>query len=192
MESNALKENQSSHVCPHQIAFMLDNPFRRLFQNPKKILKPYIADGSTAMDIGCGPGFFTIDMAKLVGPEGKVIAVDLQEKMLSHVRKKAKKHNVEDRIQFFKCEQDRIGYKQKADFILALYMVHETPSPRNLLEEMKAMINENGKIFIAEPKMHVSKEMFEDLISLTKEVGFKILDYPKKMGGRSVLIGIKD
>ena len=91
MENTYVKENGSGHVCPHQMAFMLDNPFRRLFQNPKRMLRPYIFEGSTVMDLGCGPGFITIDMAKLAGPKGKVIAVDLQEKMLAHVEKKAKK-----------------------------------------------------------------------------------------------------
>ncbi len=188
MKSTELKEKESAHVCPHQMAFMLDNPFRRLFQNPAKMLRPYIPEGSTAMDIGCGPGFFTIDMAKLVGPKGKVVAVDLQDKMLAHVQKKARKHKVQDRIEFFRCGQDNIGYTGKADFILAFYMVHETPSPRRFLEELKTMLNEKGKILIVEPKMHVSKELFEGMVSEIKDLCFRVLDFPSKMGGRSVLI----
>lgn len=188
MENTSAKENNSGNVCPHQMAFMLDNPFRRLFQNPEKMLKSYIAEGDTVMDLGCGPGFFTIDMAKLTGPEGKVIAADLQDKMLDHVRKKAMKHGVENRIQFFKCEQEGVGFTQKVDFILAFYMIHETPSPRDLLIELKSMLNENGKILIVEPRMHVSKKIFEGMLSEIKELGFNIYGLPKKMGGRSVLI----
>ena len=110
----------NSHVCPHQFAFMLDNWVRKLFQNPSKILRDHVNPGDTAVDIGCGPGFFTIDLAKLVGESGQVIAVDLQEKMLARVSKKAARRGVAGRIGCHRCEADRIGLDQKADFILGL------------------------------------------------------------------------
>lgn len=190
MENISAKESSQAGVCPHTLSFFLNNPVRRIFQNPLKILNPYIEKGITVMDLGCGPGFFTIDMARLVGPEGKVIAADLQEKMLEHVRKKAARYNVEDRIRFFRCEKDRIGFKEKVDFILAFYMVHETPSPGDLFDEMKNMLNENGRILVVEPKMHVSKKVFKKMLSVVNETGFKILSYPEKVGGYSVLITI--
>ena len=87
--SNNQAPNPQPHVCPHQISFFLDNWIRRLIQNPQKIVGPYIQAGNTVMDMGCGPGYFTIDMAKLVGPKGRVIAIDIQTKMLERVRKKA-------------------------------------------------------------------------------------------------------
>ncbi|MBN1905892.1 MAG: class I SAM-dependent methyltransferase [Deltaproteobacteria bacterium] len=192
MSTISTGENPAGHVCPHQIAFIFDNPIRRIFQNPNKMLRPYISEGDTAIDIGCGPGFFTIEMAKLVGSSGKVIAIDLQEKMLGDVRKKAIKHHVEERIKFFQCEQDRVGLDQKADFLLAYHMVHETPSPRAFLKELKTMLNENGKILIVEPKMHVTQNAFEDMVSDIKELGFRVCDFPAKIGGRNVLIGLKE
>ncbi len=190
MENIAVKENSSGRVCPHQIAFLLNNPLRRIFQNPKKMLRPYISEGDTVMDLGCGPGFFTVDMARLVGPEGKVIAVDLQEKMLAYVRKKAKKHHLEDRIEYYRCEHDSIGFRQKVDFVLAFYMVHESPSPRNLLAELKNIINEKGKILIVEPKIHVANDTFQEMLSDLRELGYIICGFPQKAGGRSVLISI--
>ena len=71
-----------NHICPHKFSFMLDNIFRRRLQHPRKIVGEYLRPGDTVIDLGCGPGFFTIDMAKVVGPTGKVIAVDLQRSML--------------------------------------------------------------------------------------------------------------
>ena len=69
----------SSRICSWKIAFALDNPIRRLIHDPKKILGGYIEPGQTVLDIGCGPGTFSIAMAKMVGESGKVIAVDVQE-----------------------------------------------------------------------------------------------------------------
>src|SRR5690606_36681330 len=72
----------SQRVCPVACAGTLDGVFRRWLQSPRRILSPYIREGMTVLDFGCGPGFFTVTMAELVGPTGHVIAADLQEGML--------------------------------------------------------------------------------------------------------------
>ena len=182
-------QNISPHVCPHTISFFLDNWFRKLIQNPKKIAGPYIKKGDTVVDIGCGPGFFSIEMAKLVGKNGKVIAVDLQEKMIAHVKKKAAKHGMLDRMEFHQCDADRIGLNQKADFILAFYMIHETPSPLRFLEEARGMLKNGGQILVVEPKMHVSKSIFAQMLQDAEKAGLKAMAFPPKKGGRSVLLG---
>jgi ubiquinone/menaquinone biosynthesis C-methylase UbiE len=183
-------KSESVHVCPHQIGFMLDNWFRRLIQNPRKIIGEYISNGATVIDIGCGPGFFTIDMAKMVGENGRVIAVDLQQHMLSKVKKKANKHGVSNRMEFHQCESDTIGLNKKADFIFAYYMIHETPNPKRFLAELKAMLNDNGKLLVVEPKFHVDKKQFEAMLMEAEEVGLKLMDSPKGKGGRSALFKI--
>lgn len=77
-----------TRVCPVEMAGSLDNRIRRWVQDPQKILAPYIAEGMTVLDLGCGPGFFSIDMAQMVGKSGRVIAADLQEGMLQKLRDK--------------------------------------------------------------------------------------------------------
>ncbi len=69
----------NKHVCPVERAGSLDNRIRRWLQDPQKILGPYIEEGMTILDIGCGPGFFSIDMAQMVGKSGRVIASDLHQ-----------------------------------------------------------------------------------------------------------------
>jgi ubiquinone/menaquinone biosynthesis C-methylase UbiE len=185
--NHAVTETPGPHVCPHQIAFFLDNWFRRLIQHPTKVVGPYIREGDTVIDMGCGPGYFTIDMAKMVGPKGRVIAVDIQEKMLQHVRKKARKHDVEQRIEYFLAGAHQSGLDRQADFILAFYMIHETPDVKQTLVGFERLIRENGKILAVEPKMHVSQSAFEDMIQTAQAVGLTVLEYPKGKGGRSVV-----
>ena len=182
-------QKASPHVCPHTISFFLDNWVRKLIQNPKKIVGPYIKKGDTVIDIGCGPGFFSIEMAKLVGKNGKVIAVDLQEKMIAHVKKKADKHAMQDRMEFRQCDANAIGLNRKADFILAYYMVHETPSPLHFMEEARGMLKDGSKMLVVEPKMHVSKSIFAQMLQEAEQAGLKAMDFPPKKGGRSVLLG---
>jgi len=80
--------NRPGRICPVERAGSLDSKFRRWLQNPRKILGPYVEEGMTVLDIGCGPGFFSIEMAQMVGPAGRVIACDLQGGMLQKVRDK--------------------------------------------------------------------------------------------------------
>lgn len=178
------------HVCPHKFAFFLDNWIRRIIQNPKKIAGEYIREGDTAIDIGCGPGYFSIDMAKMVGEKGRVIAVDLQEHMITHVRNKAEKHGVIERMDFHLCESDRIGLGKKADFILAYYMIHETPDAAAFLKEVKGMLNPNGKLLVVEPRIHVNQKIFQSMLNDAEQAGLKAIDFPKGKGGRSVVFSI--
>ena len=73
-------------VCPWQLAPIIDNRLRPLVHNPENIFAPYVTRGMTVLDVGCGAGFASLGLAKLVGEEGLVIAADLQTKMLSIVR----------------------------------------------------------------------------------------------------------
>jgi len=175
-------------VCPHQMAFMLDNWIRRFFQNPAKLLGEYIRAGDTAVDVGCGPGFFSIDMARMVGEGGRVIAVDLQAGMLERVKKKAVRHGVADRMTYHQCRTDSIGLSCEADFILAFYMVHETPDPGCFFKETKSMLKAGGKLLVVEPKMHVSQASFESMVEDAARAGLKTLDSPAGKGGRAVLL----
>ena len=190
MSDSLTIEKAKGHVCPHQISFMLDNWFRRLIQHPKKIAGEYIKNGDTVLDMGCGPGYFSIDLAKMVGETGKVFAVDLQESMLIKVKKKAARHGVLDRMEFHQCNALRIGLNQKANFILAYYMIHETPDPKAFLSELRDILKPGGRLLVVEPKMHVSPSAFESMVKDAESAGLKTIDFPKKKGGRSVLLGI--
>jgi ubiquinone/menaquinone biosynthesis C-methylase UbiE len=182
-------KRESGHVCPHKLSFMLDNRFRRWIQNPKKVVGGYIKEGDTVIDMGCGPGFFSIDMAKMVGEEGRVIAVDLQEHMLLSVKRKAEKHGVLDRMEFHHCEPASIGLHRKADFILAFYMIHETPDPYKCLCEMKGLLEDGAGLLIVEPKLHVSQQAFDTMLGEAERAGLKAIEFPKRIGDRSVLFG---
>jgi ubiquinone/menaquinone biosynthesis C-methylase UbiE len=81
----------------HFPLFAHDDFFRRLFENPREYCR-YVSKGQVAADLGCGPGYFTLALADCVGPEGKVYAVDSDEKAIRSVEEKANKsgfHNVE-------------------------------------------------------------------------------------------------
>ena len=76
-------------VGPAGHAGWLSSPVRRVVTDPKRIPRGLVEPGDTAVDLGCGPGFFTHPLVGMVGDGGSVIAVDLQPAMLEKVRVRA-------------------------------------------------------------------------------------------------------
>ena len=179
-------------ICPVERAGILDLGFRKLFQNPKKILKPYITNGMTVLDVGCGPGFFSIEIAKMVGDTGKVIASDLQDGMLQKLKAKINNTSLNDIIYLHKCQNNTIGLKEKVDFILVFYMLHEVPDQFGFLSEIKILLNPKGKVLIVEPGFHISKKDFENSIELSKKIGFKKIEDPKVFMSRTAVLKINE
>jgi len=181
----------STRICPVERAGGLDNSLRKLFQNPQKILSPYINEGMTVLDLGCGPGFFSIEIAKMLNNSGKVIAVDLQEGMLEKVKNKIIGTEIEKRIEIHKCEATKVGVTEHVDFILLFYMIHEVQDQEKLLGELKSILKPDGKIYIIEPLIHVSKKSFEAMKVKIQSMGFEIIDNPKVFFSRTVLLTLK-
>lgn len=163
-------------VCPVEKAGALDSWYRKILQNPKRLLKKHIVPGMKVLDFGCGPGFFTLEAANMTGKNGKVIAADLQQGMLDIVQKKIEGTELEDIISLHKCEADSIGLSESLDFIIAIYVVHETPDPDNTFREMYELLNPGGRILSIDPKMHFSSEGFRQMIESVKKIGYKVID----------------
>lgn len=175
-----MAKEKKTHVCPLERAGSLDNRLRKLLQNPQKILGSFVKEGITAMDIGCGPGFFSVPMALLVGDSGRVVAVDLQEGMLNKIRQKIKGSELESRFIFHKCQADSIGFPEQVDFALAFYMAHEVPDQLSFFQDLKTIVKPGGRFFLVEPKIfHVSKKDFAETIAKVEGAGFVATERPK-------------
>ncbi len=180
--------DRKNRVCPVERAGSLDNRIRRWLQDPKKILGPYVDEGMTILDLGCGPGFFSIDMAEMVGKSGRVIASDLQDGMLQKLRDKIQGTELEEVIKLHKCEENKIGLSEEVDFILAFYMVHEVPNQEEFFSEIGSILKPNGQVFIVEPPFHVSKTAFEETIKKTRNAGFTAIERPKVLFSKTVIL----
>lgn len=171
--------DRSTRVCPVERAGSLDNRIRRWLQNPQKILLPYIKEGMTVLDLGCGPGFFSIEMSRMVGTSGRVIASDLQEGMLRKIREKIQGTDLEDRITLHKCEEDTLGLSDTIDFVLAFYMVHEVPDKERFFSEIASLLKPGGLFLIVEPPFHVSKKAMLETVRKAQNSGFTFVEKPK-------------
>jgi ubiquinone/menaquinone biosynthesis C-methylase UbiE len=184
-------ESSRNRVCPVGLANSLDNRVRRWLHNPETILAQYVKEGMTVLDIGCGPGFFSIEMAKMVGENGKVISADLQDGMLQKLRKKIQRTELEKRIELVKCDKDRINVPERVDFILAFFMVHEAPDKNSFFRQLKDILRQGGELLLVEPKLfHVSRKEFESATRIAEEAGFKMYPGPPICFGWSAVLKV--
>jgi ubiquinone/menaquinone biosynthesis C-methylase UbiE len=175
------------HVCPWWCCFTFDNPVRELFQNPVKILSPLVHPGFSVVDIGPGMGYFTVPLCSLVGNEGRVTAVDIQQKMLDATVKRATAKGVADRLETRLASGESLNITERADFVLAFWMVHEVTAKARFFREIAAMLSDTGCFLMVEPLIHVSASSFSKTVGLATDVGLQLMTGPHVALSRSAL-----
>ena len=177
-----------NHYCPSWLAFGLVNPLRRLVQKPELILEPYVREGMTALDLGCGPGFFTIPLARMVGPTGRVIAVDLQQQMLDIMARRAARAGVAERIKTVLCQLDHINTTAPVDFALAMWMVHEVRDREKFFAQVKTCLKPGARFLMVEPKLHVRPAAFDRSLAQAAAAGLAPVERPPVGLSRAVVL----
>lgn len=179
----------NSLVCPWWLSATLSTGFRRPFHDPAAILGPFVSPGMTVADIGCGPGYFTVPLAGLVGDRGRVIAVDLQEKMLMRTRRAAERAGIADRIIFHHAAAEAIGITERVDFALAFWMVHEVPDQERFLTQIAGTLAPGGRLLVVEPRLHVSGRKYEAMLGAAVRAGLRVTAGAAVSLSRGALLG---
>ena len=181
----------SKRVCPVWIGYLLLLPLRRLWQDPRRLLGTLVREGMTVLEPGPAMGFFTLDLARLVGPGGRVVAVDVQERMLKVLRRRARRAGLLDRIDIRRAEPDRLGLEDLAgriDLALAIFVVHEMPDAGAFFAEAHRALKPGGRLLFAEPKRHVPQGAYDRSLEAAKQAGFTPEGDLPFSGARAVLL----
>jgi cyclopropane fatty-acyl-phospholipid synthase-like methyltransferase len=176
------------HTCPWWLGYALANPFRRLMHEPEKILAPFVREGMTVLDLGSGMGFFSLAMATLVGAQGKVICVDLQQEMLDALHRRAKRAGLSERIILQRVAQDDMHATGPVDFALAFWMAHEVADVRKFLGQVHAALKPSGSVLLVEPRIHVTERVFQNIIAQARDAGFSVGEAPFVSISRSAIL----
>jgi ubiquinone/menaquinone biosynthesis C-methylase UbiE len=143
-----------------------------------------VKPGMTVCDMGCGNGFYTVQLAKMVGDKGKVYAVDIQPKMLEFLKERATKARMLDRIEPVLGELwDPKLPEGKIDLILLVDVYHEFSHPEQMLAAMRKSLAPGGRIVLVEfrgedPNVPIKVEHKMTKEQINKELvpnGFKLV-----------------
>lgn len=170
----------NQRVCPWWLGYTLIIPLRRFQYDPGRLLGPYVREGMTVLDPGPGMGYFTLELARLVGPTGRVVAIDLQPKMLARLKRRAAKAGLLGRLDIRVAKPDSLGINDvtSADFALAFAVVHEVPDAGSFFSELAHALKPGASVLFAEPRGHVSAKEFQDELQAAERAGFKLIGQP--------------
>jgi ubiquinone/menaquinone biosynthesis C-methylase UbiE len=171
--------------------FLSDNPVRRLIRPPKEFISHYLSLGMTAADLGCGPGYFTIPMAQMVGPEGKIYAIDSDERSIKAVKSRAAKHghqNIEARVA--SAAQLTFIQDKSVDFILGDGLLCCMAEPEAGIKEIQRILKPGAQAYLGitrwtkknNPKS-ITGERWEEILN-----GFQVMKRGKNLTMRWAVV----
>jgi len=181
----------SEHVCPWWIGYFLASPLRRFFHKPEQIVSPYLKEGMTVLEVGPGMGFFTLPMARLVGPQGKIICIDVQERMIKSLVRRATRAGLADRIITRLTFGDSLqveDFANRVDFAVLFAVVHEVPGQEKLFREVYATLKYGSLVLISEPKGHVTLDEFNQTLVVVRRAGFDVIASPEIKRNHNALL----
>jgi SAM-dependent methyltransferase len=143
-----------AHVMGHTGASWLERPEREKEEHASKLLPSLkLKPGDVVADIGAGSGYYTFRLAKLVGPKGKVYAVDIQPEMLSIIRGKMKAKGLKNIELIHNTPTELKLPAGSVDMILLVDVYHEFSHPHEMAEEMIKALKPGGRLAFVEFRM---------------------------------------
>jgi SAM-dependent methyltransferase len=166
-----------AHVCPWWLGPLLASRLRRLIQDPARILAPHVREGMTVLEPGPGMGFFTLELARRVGPNGRVVAVELQPRMRAGLLRRLARAGLSAGVDVRAPGpggglgvEDLAG---KVDLVLAFAVVHELDDPARFFAELRPALAPGGRVLVAEPRGHVKEADFRASLALASRAGLR-------------------
>ncbi len=177
----SVKDLPEPHRCPWLVQYMLVSPLRRLMEPPSKLVGSSVEPGMTVLDPGCGFGYISLALARMVGPSGRVISVDIEPRAIERLKRRARKAGLADRIEARPCQSQDLGLAEFAgqvDLVTVIHTLHEFEDLPGFLAQVDTVLKLEGKMLVVEPPGHVKPEAFAAEMKVCKLAGFRELEPP--------------
>lgn len=146
-----IKKRQIAPVMSVAHADWLVRPERDVQEQPDRVVKKLkIPEGGTVVDLGAGVGYFTWRLAKAVGDEGKVIAVDIQPGMIDRLRETLKERGVTNVEPVLGSEENPNLPEDAVDLVLVVDVYHELQQPEKTMEYVRRSLKPDGRLVVIE------------------------------------------
>jgi len=160
---------------PQTFADLIDNPFRRKIQPPDATaIRHGIEPGMTVLDVGPGNGRYTMSAARRVGENGKVIAIDIEPKMIERVSARAAMEgvtNIEARV----ADAHDLPFEDATfDLIYMIAVINEIPEPIRAMREFHRVLKPNGSLVFSELFLDPDYPLARTLIRWGEQASFRV------------------
>jgi len=164
-----------SAPCPASLDWLVDNPVRRYYMAPV-LDRVGIRPGERVLELGPGPGIFTVEATRRVGPEGRLVAVDIQPEMIAQVQKRVREAglaNVETQVSdAYHLPLD----DESVDRAFLVTVLPEIPDRQRALAELHRVLKPDGVLSITEEFLDPDYPLVRTTIRWAKEAGFELAE----------------
>ena len=173
----------------------LDRSAREFEEDPEAALNAlHLQKGMWVADVGAGTGYFTVRMARRVGPTGRVFATDVQPEMLSRLQENLEKEHLTNVEPVLGTQNDPKLPVGKLDLILMVDVYHELSQPQRMLREMRKALKADGRLVLIEyrkedPTIPIRPEHKMSAQEVKAEVeseGYKLIETSKTLPRQSI------
>ena len=188
-----LKEggNVANRFSFHWLDHIICTTLRSYFHNPGRILADFIKPGMTVLDIGFGGGYFSLGMARMVGPDGLVVCVETASDKIESLKLQAVDSGLAKRVDPRICSDSSLAVGDltgRIDFALAFFVVHHAADIPALMAGTHEALKRGGKFLIVEPSHHASTVYCETVESAAQQAGLSVIGHPKFIRTWAVLL----
>jgi SAM-dependent methyltransferase len=138
-----------SMPCPASLGWLVDNPVRRRYIRPV-LDRVSVHPGERVLELGPGPGIFTVEAAQRVGPEGRLIVVDIQPQMIARVEKRVQEAGLTNVETHVADAYDLPLEDESIDRAFLITVLPEVPDPYRALDELNRVLKPGGLLSITE------------------------------------------
>jgi len=164
------------HSLPHWfLGYLFLLPMRRLWENPRNVLGPWINSGDTVVELGPGMGYFSLDLARLVGGHGRLVCAEIQPRMRDVLQRRVDRAGLSSTVDIRRATPDDPNLDDLSgtvDFAFLHNMLHEVADPGRVVGKICRALKPGGLLYLAEPVGHVSPELYAWEVELVQEAGF--------------------
>ena len=136
---------------PHDRSACVDSPLRSLFASPPRVVGRFgLAPGSRVLEIGCGTGYYSVEAARRIQPDGRLICLDVQEEMLAATRRRLVRAGIRN-VRFVEASAERIPLEpESVDHVFMITVLGEIAERARALGEIRRVLVPGGRLSIGE------------------------------------------
>jgi len=162
-----------SLACPASVSWLVDNPFMNAIAGPEIIFqRMQLDDGMIVLDVGSGPGRLTLPAAKLVGERGEVVALDIQQKMLTKLQHRLEQTGIKNVSLIHAGAGKGKIQDDYFDRAILVTVLGEIPNQQQAIDEIYTALKPGGILSVTELVLDPHYTSKKKLRGLCKKAGF--------------------